>query len=269
VVFVGLYLGKVRIFEQAEGHPDSTIITALTDFTYKRRVLEVLLDLVLVILAYYGSYLLRWDGSLPDQQLAIFIKTLPLLIVIQMSFLLLGGVYRGLWRYTGADELFVIAKSVLCGAALSAAFVFPMYWFHGPSRAVFLLDMLLLMTFIGLSRLSFRLLKNLIVGPSRANPDAKPVFIYGADDGGDLLYRMIVGSQKHRYAPVGFIDDDVRKTGRLIHGRRIFGSRELPELIESYGVSDVLVASSGVPESKLDRLRNMGASLKVVNITID
>jgi UDP-GlcNAc:undecaprenyl-phosphate GlcNAc-1-phosphate transferase len=269
VLFVGLYLGKVRIFEQAPERPDSTIITAVTDFTYKRRVFEVLLDLALVILAYYGAYLLRWDGRLPQDQLAIFIRTLPLLIVIQMAFLLIGGVYKGLWKYTGADELLVIAKSVLCGVGLSAAFVFPMYWFHGPSRAVFLLDMLLLIAFIGVSRLSFRLLKNLIVGPLRARPDAKPVLIYGADDGGDLLYRMIVDSQEHLYAPVGFIDDDIRKTGRLIHGRRIFGSGELPRLIESYGVSHVLVSNSGVPESKLAGLRNMGACLKMVTITIE
>lgn len=269
VLFVGLYLGKVRLADHPEERPDSTIIAAVTDFTYKRRVFEVLLDLVLVILAYYGAYLLRWDGSLPAEQLVIFIKTLPLLIVIQMAFLLLGGVYKGLWKYMGAEELVVIAKSVLCGAALSAAFIFPMYWFHGPSRAVFLLDMLLLMTFIALSRLSFRLLKNLIVGPLQARPDARPVLIYGADDGGALLYRMIVENPDHQYAPVGFIDDDIRKTGRRIHGRRIFGSSDLPELIESYGVSDVLVSNSRVPESKLAGLRNMGASLKMVSITIE
>ncbi|HKV41666.1 MAG TPA: MraY family glycosyltransferase, partial [Blastocatellia bacterium] len=102
VVFVGLYLGKVRISEATDQRPESTIINVLTDFTYKRRVLEVLLDLVLVVFAYWGAYLLRWDGSVPREQVGIFIRTLPLLIVVQMSFLLLGGVYRGLWRYIGA-----------------------------------------------------------------------------------------------------------------------------------------------------------------------
>jgi UDP-GlcNAc:undecaprenyl-phosphate GlcNAc-1-phosphate transferase len=269
VLFVGLYLGKVRISQQEEPRPDNTIITAVTDFTYKRRVFEVLLDLVLVILAYYGAYLLRWDGSLPREQVAIFIRTLPLLIVIQMSFLLLGGVYQGLWRYTGANELVVIAKSVLFGAAVSAVFVFPMYWFHGPSRAVFLLDMLLLVTFIGASRMSFRLLKALIVGPLNMRPGAKPVLIYGADDGGDLLYRMIVNNPDHAFAPVGFIDDDVRKTGKLIHGQRIFGTGELPALMQSRGVSDVLITNPRVPESKLAGLRDMGACLRMVSITIE
>jgi UDP-GlcNAc:undecaprenyl-phosphate GlcNAc-1-phosphate transferase len=269
VLFVGLYLGKVRISQQEEQRPDNTIITAVTDFTYKRRVFEVSLDLVLVILAYYGAYLLRWDGSLPREQLAIFIKTLPLLIVIQMSFLLLGGVYQGLWRYTGANELVVIAKSVFLGAAVSAAFVFPMYWFHGPSRAVFLLDMLLLVTCVGASRMSFRLLKALIVGPLNMRPGARPVLIYGADDGGDLLYRMIVNNPDHAFAPVGFIDDDVRKTGKLIHGQRIFGTGELPALMQSRGVSDVLIADPRVPESKLAGLRDMGACLRMVSITIE
>jgi UDP-GlcNAc:undecaprenyl-phosphate GlcNAc-1-phosphate transferase len=269
VVFLGLYLGKVRISDGRQVRTDEAIISEIPDFYYKRRVFEVLLDLVLVVLAYYGAYLLRWDGSLPADQLAIFVRTLPLVIVVQMSFLLIGGVYRGLWRYVGAEDLWVIARSVIAGGAASGSFVMLLYWLHGPSRAVFLLDMLLLVVFIVASRLSFRFMKMLIESPAVPNPDAKPVFIYGADDGGELLCRLILTNPDHRYAPVGFIDDDYRKAGKLIRGYRIFNSRELPDLMKQHGVSDVLVSSSTLPLGKLERLRSMGASLKMMSIRIE
>src|SRR5262249_3883699 len=124
VIFLGLYLGKVKIYEAGKQPHGNTIISALSDFSYKRRVFEVLGDVVLVALAYYSSYLLRWDGSIPADQMAIFMRTLPVLIVIQMSFLLVGGTYRGLWRYIGFEDLLVIVKSGLAGTAISSAVVF-------------------------------------------------------------------------------------------------------------------------------------------------
>jgi hypothetical protein len=45
---------------------------------------EVLLDVVLVALAYDGAYVLRWDGDLPPQQLAVLVRTLPLVVAVQM-----------------------------------------------------------------------------------------------------------------------------------------------------------------------------------------
>src|SRR5262249_12526254 len=154
----------------------------------------------------------------------------------------------------------------VAGGAASASIVMLIYWLHGPSRAVFLLDMLLLVVFIAASRLSFRFLKMLIESPSAPRPDARPVLIYGADDGGDLLCRLILTNPDHCYSPIGFIDDDRRKAGKLIRGYKIFNSGDLPDLMKEHGVRDVLVSSSTLPNGKLEYLRNMGACLKTMSI---
>jgi len=269
VLFLGLYLGKVRVYEDGEHAEGIRIINAIADFSYKRRVFEVLLDVALIALAYYGAFVLRWDGHLPDEQLQIFLKTLPLVIIIQMTFFLLGGVYRGLWRYVGITDLLIIARAVVAGATVSTIVIFLMYWFRGPSRAVVLLDLLLLLVFVSVSRIAFRLLKALIIGRANTDPDAKPVLIYGAGDGGALLMREILSNPNHHYAPVGFIDDDGRKAGKKIHGYRIFDSNDLPNLIHTYGISEVLISSFKVPEARLDSLRRMGVGLKKMSIRIE
>jgi UDP-GlcNAc:undecaprenyl-phosphate/decaprenyl-phosphate GlcNAc-1-phosphate transferase len=269
VVFLGLYLGKVRVYEEGEEPQGFRIINAIAEFSYKRRVFEVLLDVVLMTLAYYGAFLLRWDGNLPEEQSAIFLRTLPLVIIIQMSFFLFGGVYRGLWRYVGITDFLTIARAVIAGGTVSMLVVFMEYWFRGPSRAVALLNILLLLVFVSVSRLSFRLFAALIVGRRQSNPDATPVLIYGAGDGGELLIREILSNPEHRYAPVGFIDDDEGKAGKLIHGYRIFGSKQLPHLVRDYGVSEVLISTFKVPDAKLEYLRRLGIGLKKMSIRIE
>lgn len=269
VLFLGLYLGKVRIYEDSAPSQAVRLVNAIAGFTYKRRIFEVLLDVVLVMLAYYGAYVMRWDGHLPGEQFAIFVKTLPLVIIVEMSAFLIGGVYKGLWRYVGIKDLLVIAKSILAGAALSAVVVLVMYWFRGPSRAIFLMDALLLMALVSLSRVSFLLLHEVIVGKASLNSDATPVLIYGAGDGGELLIREILNNPVHGYAPVGFIDDDHHKAGKVIHGYRIFANTELHHVIDRYGIREILISSLKVPESKLENLRGLGVDLKKMSIRIE
>ena len=48
----------------------------------------------------------------------------------------LFGLYRGLWRYTGVEDLLRIAKAVVCSTLLSMAGMVFVYRFDGYSRIV-------------------------------------------------------------------------------------------------------------------------------------
>ena len=272
VLFIGLYLGKVGVYEQGRNsnqEAGGTLVDPFENFSHRRRIFEILLDTVLVALAYYSAYLLRFDGDLPGEQITIFIRTLPPLVAIQILSFLICGVYKGIWRYSGVNELAILAVAVFVGSAVSGLAVLCFYEFHGPSRAVFILNGVLLLVFVGASRVSFRLIAALIAGLRQPSPDARPVLIYGAGDRGELLIRELLNNPAYCYQPVGFIDDDARKAGRLLRGYRIFSSNDLPALISSHRVSEVLVSSLKVPESRLDGLRNMGVGLKRLKIDLE
>ncbi len=53
--------------------------------------------------------------------------------------------------------------------------------------------------------------------------ERRNVLIYGAGDGGEMVLRELENNPDWEYRPVGFIDDDPRKTGKLIHGLKVFG----------------------------------------------
>lgn len=273
VLFIGLYLGKVGVYEERHisnrEAASGTLVDPFGNLSHRRRVFEILLDTVLVALAYYSAYLLRFDGDMPGEQIAIFIRTLPPLVAIQILSFLIGGVYKGIWRYAGVNELVRLAGSVFAGAAISGLAVLLFYKFHGPSRAVFILNGVLLFVLVGASRISFRLIGALIAGQRQLIPYAKPVLIYGAGDRGEILIKELLNDPGYCYQPVGFIDDDDQKAGKLLRGYRIFNSRDLPQLISSHGVSEILVSSRKVPENRLDDLRNMGVGLKRLKIDLE
>jgi len=273
LLFIGLYLAKAHVYEEGEQPIGKTVLRAGADFTHKRRAFEILLDAALVVLAYYGAYVLRFDGQMPEEQFQIFRNTLPLVIGVQMLCFLACGLYRRLWvdvwAYLRADDLLEMAKPALVGAVVNAGVVYAMYGEHQPSPAVFVLFALLLAVCVGASRLSFRLLQALIVGRGRSNPNAKPALIYGAGDRGESLLCEILNNSDSKYAIVGFIDDDPRKTGKLIHGYQIFNTGEMPDLIRRYGVRDVLISSARTPQSKLDYLRKLGVCAARLSIRIE
>ncbi|MEP7272451.1 MAG: hypothetical protein ABI882_13190, partial [Acidobacteriota bacterium] len=266
---VGLYLSKVRVYEEGTEPPDNVIIKALAGFPYKRRFFEIILDVILIALAYQAAYLLRFGGTIPEGQVGIFVQTLPLVLAIQLNAFLLGGIYGGIWRYASISDLLLIGRAVLVGVAMSALVAFWLIGWHGPSRAVFVLHALVLTILVGASRLSFRLIRSAIIGRVEFHPEARPVFIYGAGDGGELLLREILNNPEYRYAPVGFIDDDVAKVGKLIHGYRIYSSTELPMLLDRHRVQEVLISSAQVPESTLTYLRSLGVYLGRMKIRIE
>ncbi|MBK6799483.1 MAG: hypothetical protein IPG76_22600 [Acidobacteria bacterium] len=268
ILFIGLLLGKVKVYDESE-HPGGTLIDVIQGFTHRRRIFENLLDMGMIVLAYYVAYLIRWDGDIPPDQRKIFAATVPLMIGIELFAFLAGGVYRGIWRYAGIDELVTIAKSTVLGSGIAGMAILSLYRFNGPSRGVMILNGILIFLMVAASRVSFRFLGTLLVGRRKAHPDARPVLIYGAGDGGAMLIGELLNNPAHQYEPLGFIDDDRTKTGKLLRGYQIFHSRELPDLIEEHGVTEVLISSLKVGEERLEQFKSLGIEFRRMRIHIE
>jgi UDP-GlcNAc:undecaprenyl-phosphate/decaprenyl-phosphate GlcNAc-1-phosphate transferase len=118
LTLIGVYLAGVKVYDEAEVHAarEKSLVSFLVDVSYKRRIFEVLLDVVLVILAYYASCVLLFGSELPPDVWRLFLRTIPVLIFVKMTALLVAGVYRGIWRYISVDNLIAYAKAVIAGS---------------------------------------------------------------------------------------------------------------------------------------------------------
>lgn len=270
LTLLGIHLAGVKVYPESGAGADRPVTAFLVDVSYKRRVFEVVLDAVLIALAYWAAHLLVF-GTLNAAMLDLVAETLPVVIALKLVAFLVLGVYRGLWRYVGAGDLLVYARAVGAGSALAVVAFVLMFRFHGLSRAVFALDALLLLLLVCGSRFAFRLLRRLLPYHPVAGRRA---LIYGAGDAGELLAREMRNNPTLGCVPVGFADDDPHKTGKVIHGLRVFGGNgKLPDICRENAVEEVYISTSRIPEARvreiLDQCRATGIGLKRMRLTIE
>src|SRR5919109_4379832 len=112
------YLAQVEIVSENEGklkQARKKLTVLLTTLTYKRRLFEVALDFLVICSAYYLAFALRYEFSLNEYLLGLFLGSLPIIVAATYVAFVFFGIYRGLWRYTGLEDLVRIAQAVGCG----------------------------------------------------------------------------------------------------------------------------------------------------------
>ena len=266
LTIIGVYLAKVKVYEEQEealALQQKAAFGFLLNLSHKRRIFEVFLDAGLITLAYYGSYILLWGNFEDGENWGLFIKSLPILIVIKLSAFLVAGVYRGIWRYTSVDDLLTFLRGVILGSVTSVLAILLLYRFVGFSRTLFLVDGVLLLIAISASRMAFRLFRQLI--PHQSVRDGRRILIYGAGDGGELVLRELKNNPQWNYKPIGFIDDDPLKKGKLIHGLRVFGGNgSLESICRETDVEEILISSHHISSTRLSEIREICLNTNVV-----
>ncbi len=274
LTLLGVYLAGVKVYDQTEEMAlrDKSPFSFLIDFSYKRRIFEVLLDVVLIILCYWSAYAIQFGALSESAAWKLFLRTLPVLVCVKMATFLVMGVYRGLWRYTSIDDLIVFVKAVVLSSITSVLVVLFAFRFEGFSRTVFLLDGLLMFMLLAGSRLAFRLFRQLLPAPN--GQDGTRVLIYGAGDGGELLLREILNNRDLKYSPVGFLDDDPAKNGKVIHGLKVLAvNGDLTAVCKQHEVDELLISSSRMSEERVQeivlRCNEQEITVRRMRITIE
>jgi UDP-GlcNAc:undecaprenyl-phosphate GlcNAc-1-phosphate transferase len=259
LAIIGVYLSKVRVYEQTEeelASRNNAVFAFIVNVSYKRRIFEVFLDTFLITLSYYAAYLLLNGPIESTGNWYLFIDTLPLLIVLKLFAFLAAGVYRGLWRYTSISDFITFSKGVILGSVLSIVAVLLLYRFQNFSRAVFILDGIILLLAVVGSRLTFRLFREIL--PVSYASEGRRVLIYGAGDGGEMVLRELRNNPKWNYRPVGFIDDDPLKKGKVINGLQVYDSNgTLAELCGEKSIQEILISSKKISGDTIRSLRVM------------
>jgi UDP-GlcNAc:undecaprenyl-phosphate GlcNAc-1-phosphate transferase len=146
------------------------------------------------------------------------------------------------------------AKAVAAGSVISLVIVLFKFRFQGFSRAIFLIDALVMLLLLAGSRIAFRFFRQVL--PAANGDAARHVLIYGAGDAGELLLRELLNNRELRCAPVGFMDDDPQKQGKVIHGLRVFGGNGLlKKVVTEQQVDQVLISSPRISEERISEIR--------------
>jgi UDP-GlcNAc:undecaprenyl-phosphate GlcNAc-1-phosphate transferase len=267
------YLARMKVMSAGEDHPNG-ITRWIVNLTFKRRIFELIFDLLLIGVSYYLAFWTRFGLNMTTESMNLFMRSWPIILAITYASLYVLGVYKGVWRYIGINDLlrYVIAAIVSGGLAwLIIQLVFPDQPYTGD---VFLLFGLYLLIGLAGSRSSFLVLDRFYVrqfsGVKKEN-----VLLYGAEDAGEIALRWIMRNPAIGYCVVGFMDDDELKWGNNIHGVDILGNIDkLEQLIEERQVSGVIATNANNLRSPamlklISKCREKGIWLRVLRLEFE
>ena len=172
------------------------------------------------------AFLIRFDFIIPQNFLVLLYNWLPWFIIIQITIFYFSGLYARIWRFTSLFDLYAILSSVTIVCAISVIFVFIVYGSTGYPRSVLLIYYIL----NGITTVALRLSVRVYFTHYYDNPhlkDRKPkkvLLLIGAGKTADKITREIMSTSRHQYSIIGFVDDDAKKHGALLHGKKIYCS---------------------------------------------
>ncbi len=226
----------------------------------------VALDALLVTLALYGAFALRFNFDIRKLYFHQFLVAIPFFVLVRIVLFWRFNVYRTIPRYASTTDVVNIFTATTLGTLILTAIngmLVPLIpavsWLYAHeervqriSLAILIIEWALTMIFVGGVRVVQRILHSGILR-RRQSDNLRRVLIVGAGDAGEAVARQMRTSPN--YLPVAFVDDDPTKLNRLIHGLPVAGTIEqLPELIERFDIDEVLVAIPGIRPGRLNEI---------------
>ncbi|MFL5823709.1 MAG: SDR family NAD(P)-dependent oxidoreductase [Solirubrobacteraceae bacterium] len=228
---------------------------------HRHSIPQLLVDGVLVALAYFLAYWLRFDSAVPSRYEDLLQLTIPWVVPLTLAVLAAFGLYQRLWTFVGQREYEGVLKAMVTATVLTVAviaFAHPVvvtsetgHTGLGMPAGVVALYFLLAVALL----LGARFLVHLIVEGRartlRVAKGARDVLIVGGGEGGRLVARELVRNPQLAMRPVGFVDDDPRKHGiKDEYGLRVLGTtspEDLSRVLDETEPDEVVIAIPSAP----------------------
>jgi FlaA1/EpsC-like NDP-sugar epimerase len=232
--------------------------------TEYRRVVIALAGIGIASGSYVLAVALRFDLSLPADVLPLLVSTLPTLVLCKVIGFWRAGLLSGWWwRHVSLHDAVDIVRGNALGSLLFLLAIVFGRGLEGFPRSVFLVDLVICTMVMAGLRVAMR-----VVGERSARPAVRRIdtlaLVVGAGSTGIRLLEEIESRARHGMAVVGFVDDDPSKQGARIAGAEVLGTiDDLPRLLGTHEVHEVLVAIPSAPGAVMRRIAQHCAEARV------
>ena len=265
ILFVGsgAFLSRVKVYSVneyeslLENNGGKRVTLIRTVLQYKRQIVEVLVDSILVMYSLYLAAWLQYNGEIPHDFIASYPSLVTVLLPYSLIVFLVFRFYSDIWRYlTVSDSLrFVISVGVL---ALSMFLFIPLLDIFDLQFTTVIIFAIVLFLLLSVFRLSERLLYTLQRAVTNGdNQISTRILLVGAGDTGSIALREIIQNKKLNFKPIGFIDDDPSKKGARIDGYPVMGSTtSINDIVASKQIDKIIISITDIGREKLKEIYN-------------
>jgi FlaA1/EpsC-like NDP-sugar epimerase len=235
---------------------------------HRHSVPQLLVDGILVALAYFLAFRLRFDDAVPARYDSLLEATIPWVVPVTVIMLAAFGQYQRLWTYVGQRDYEAVIKAVVVSTLVivgAITLLHPVQYtphakhFQGvlvttavtlPAGVIAMFLLLALVLLIG-ARFLVHLIVEGRVRRFHVAKGARDVLVVGGGDGGRLVVRELVRNPQLRLRPVGFVDDDPRKQRiKDEHGLKVLGTtsaEDLARVLDEVEPDEVVIAIPSAP----------------------
>lgn len=214
-----------------------------------KRIVAVAVDGALCVLTVWAAFDLRFDAWTPwsSAHAVASLVSFVLAVTIFIGF----GLYRAIFRYAGLPALITVLKAIGAYSVLYAL-VMTLISVPGIPRTVGVLQPLLLLIAITLSRVVARVWLGGIYRGILSRQNLPRVLIYGAGSAGRQLAAALKTSPE--LVVVGLLDDDDRLHGQVLNGLKIHNPADLVDLVEKFRINQVFLAIPSVNRARRNEI---------------
>ncbi|MFP3948746.1 MAG: hypothetical protein ACLFWG_08440 [Longimicrobiales bacterium] len=231
------------------------------------------LDVILVGLAYYAAYLIRWEPGRLAPELEYFQETVAIVVVVKLLAFMGVGIYGSRWRFFGLEDALRVVRANFF-ATLVAVAVLLLFQRVGLSRGVLLIDFFVCTGLILATRFSFRIIE----GATRSlSNEGMPAVLVGTAEDAELAFRELGRLDGRNLRLVAVADTERTAPRGRFRGYPVFGGSEaLPRAMESTGAHVVVLTRRGEhvgwrpPRAVREYLKvHGGLDVYVLDMTLD
>ncbi|MEI8644235.1 nucleoside-diphosphate sugar epimerase/dehydratase [Pseudoalteromonas sp. Hal040] len=224
----------------------------------QKRVISLLVDTVFIFSSFWIAFILRLDSLEELRDVNNWLILSAILPLSLLSFVKLG-LYRAVLRYINSQALWAILAGVILSTIYFIGFSF-FFNFQVP-RTVPVIYFCISLLLVGGSRLIVRAIVGKLIMRRKEN-----VVIYGAGSAGRQLATALANGPE--YAPVAFIDDDIKKQHTFVQGLNVFSSQNIADVVRSKHVSKILLALPSASRNRRKEILNNIEKYKLQVMTI-
>ncbi len=232
------------------------------------RTLSLIVFYAIVSLAsYWFAYELRFDFNVPINHAIDRVNMVEWIVGLQLMLLLASGQLDSILSYFRLPDVF----RLFCGLFSNALILLSMWYVYKgvnvPPRAVILTYFLISLLSIATFRIFMRVKSSRGIEDWLTMDASENVIIIGAGEVGAGLCSDLMNKARLGMRPVAFLDDDVRKIGRYVHGVLVADAvDELATIAKRYNTSKVVIA---FPSASAKRLRHVVELARDAGLSVD